>query len=260
VPEEPELEGLVSVSSFISPQDTLFVVHVQRVQALGTIADGEASAVDDARVIISNENTADTLLYNKDTCRYELAPKNLVIEAGLNYTLKIQLSSGKVLSARCTVPSAPEMPQVKSFRDGDDYRFDLSWTNAANHPYFAIAVQGKGSFELQTPKGTFTVPITPYLDGGSFVLDRQREVNAASGIVRFAYKSIDPALIVLLRNLDSNMYLFYKSFRSADDWASNNDDGGLPNFRPQQSVYSNILNGVGIFGAYNTTILEQEIR
>lgn len=260
VPDKPDLEGLISVSSFISPQDTLFVVYAHRVQTFGTIADDAAAAVDDAHVIISDENTADTLLFNEETYRYELEPKNLIIEAGQNYTLEIQLSSGNVLSAMCTVPTAPDMPQVSGFRDEEDYLFDLQWTNVANHPYFALGVAGRGTYELQTPNGTFTVPITPRLDAGSFVLDQQREMNTTSGIARFAYRSTEPVLIVLLRNLDSNMYLFYESFKNADDWASNNDDGGLPNFRTQQSVYSNISSGVGVFGAYNTTVVEEVIE
>ena len=78
----------------------------------------------DARVIISGENKADTLLFNEETYRYELEPKNLIIEAGQNYTLEIQLSSGKVLSAMCTVPTAPDLPQVSGFRDEEDYLFD----------------------------------------------------------------------------------------------------------------------------------------
>ena len=260
VPDTPDPEGIISVSSFISPQDTLLVVYAHRVRTFGTIADDEAAAVDDALVLIGDENTADTLLFNDETYRYELEPKNLIIEAGQNYTLEIQLSSGNGLSAMCTVPTAPDLPQVSGFRDEEDYLFDLQWTNVANHPYFALGVAGRGTYELQTPNGTFTVPITPRLDAGSFVLGQQREMNTTSGIARFAYRSTEPVLIVLLRNLDSNMYLFYESFRNADNWASNNDEGGLPNFRAQQSVYSNISSGVGVFGAYNTSVVEEVIE
>lgn len=237
----------------------MLVVYAYYVQEFGTIANSKVAAVKDAHVILNSENAADTLIFVETSHRYEARPKNLTIDARQSYTLQVRLATGKLLMATCTVPDLPDLPNVDGLRREDDYVFQIRWTNLANHPYFAIAVSGIGNYQQETPKGIFTVPVSARLDGGSYVLGEQRDVSLVSGIVRNAYRSSAPGVRVLLRNLDPNMYLYYDTYQKLDDWASNNDEGGLPNFREQRTIYSNITNGVGVFGAYNTSSADFDI-
>jgi hypothetical protein len=116
-----------------------------------------------------------------------------------------------------------------------------------------------GTYEVTNPRGTFTASLISQLDKGSFIMAKQNDNNSETGVVTNAYLSTEPGLNILLRNIDLNMYMFYDTYGEFDDWNSNTGNL-IPNFRDPKPIYSNIIGGVGVFGAYNVNIKDFEIN
>jgi hypothetical protein len=252
-------DNLISVTSFISPQDTVLMAHVYYGQKLGTNMNLESAVVDDALVTVGDSQTMDTLIFNVEKLRYEAPPEHLVVEANKKYRLNVRLSDGRSLTSECIIPAFPENPILNGDRDGNNFQFKASWSSFDNYPYYILSTRATGTYEITNPRGTFTVSLLSVLDEGSFIVDKQKEHNARNGNVSNAYLSTNPGLKIYLRNVDHNMYSFYKTLIELDEWNSNTGNL-IPNFREPQSVYSNIIGGAGVFGGYNLNIEEFDIN
>jgi|JI8StandDraft_1071087.scaffolds.fasta_scaffold128496_2 hypothetical protein len=257
--ESIEPNNLISVTSFISPQDTLLSAYIYYAQKLGTNINVESSAVDNALVLIADDQSADTLSFIRKNLRYEGQKKNLYYLPNKTYTLKIILPNGKTLFSECTIPPYPETPVLDGIRNGNDFLFTVNWNNINQHPYFILSSVATGTYEVTNPRGTFTASLISQLDKGSFIMAKQNDNNSETGVVTNAYLSTEPGLNILLRNIDLNMYMFYDTYGEFDDWNSNTGNL-IPNFRDPKPIYSNIIGGVGVFGAYNVNIKDFEIN
>lgn len=254
-------EDLYSVSSFISPQDTLFRVYLFHANAIGTIDNPALALVTDAEVVITDGVLQfDTLLFNKDTDRYEARKKNVAVESLKTYFLKIKLIKGRNLEASCTIPPVPGIPEVTGARENDDYLFQVSWNNPTSFKYFVLIPFGEGFYERTTPLGTRKEQITArLLDDIRFPSDDQAAFNAYEGIVSRAYLADNPRLTIYLRNVEANLYEYFKTYQYFDGWDINNEGNLFPNFRDPEPVFSNIEGGVGIFAGYNQSIKTYQI-
>ncbi|MBX2893794.1 MAG: DUF4249 family protein [Cyclobacteriaceae bacterium] len=249
-------EDLFSVSSFISPQDTLLTAYVYHARGLGQLDNPDLALVKDSVVIISDTNTADTLKHNEEIRRYQIEPKNIILKESSQYFLAVITPTGRLLKATCIIPPRPELPSIAGWRESDDYRFTIHWDNPSAHRYFTLVTFGEGNYEYTYPWGTITEQvIARLLDDIQFPSDAQQDYNEYEGIAIRAFLSSSPKLVVSLRNVESNLYKYFKSYRAYDDWNANNTDSLFPNFQQPAPVFSNIDNGVGIFAGYNSISL-----
>ena len=257
--ENISAEDLYSVSSFISPQDTVFRVYLYHGKAIGTIDNPDFALVDNAEVIITDGILqSDTLQFNSE--HYEGEIKNVEIEALKTYFLKIRLATGGTLEASCTVPPTPEIPQVTGERTNDDYLFQVSWNNPEGFQYFILAPFGEGFYESTTPAGTRKEQITArLLDDIRFPSDDQSSFNIYEGIVSRAYLAENPAVTIYLRNVEESLYKYFETYYDFEEWDNNNEGNLFPNFREPQPVFSNIEGGVGIFAGHNQSVVRHYI-
>lgn len=123
-----DTEEKVSITSYISPSDTLLRVKVSKaLPAIGTVlsnsdedANLELFLIKDALVSISDEegNTVD-FIYFEEEANYISEAANLAIEEGNRYFLNV-VADGKEFNATCTIPkSAPEILEVVRVIDND---------------------------------------------------------------------------------------------------------------------------------------------
>lgn len=248
--------NLVSVSSFISPQDTLFTAYLFHGQSLETTADPALAVITDALVYITDGENTDTLSFQKKNLRYEGEINKIQIKSLKTYFLRVILKNGQILQASCLVPNEPEIPTIQGTREGDDFKFSVSWNSTPFGPYSILSADARGTYEVTIPAGPTMARLNAILDNGTYILS-DKKTNLEFGVVGRAFLAESPELIVYIRNIDRNMFLYYDSFRKLDDWHSNNGNL-IPNFREPSPLFSIINGGIGIFGAYN--LITQNLR
>ena len=246
--EEMVADNMVSVTSVISPQDTLLVAYLYKVQPLGQKAFEDSALLTEAQVIITDGNIGDTLLYKATSKRYEAERKYLDIVASGEYFLSIKTREGSTIQASCRIPPTPEDPKISGRYQENDYFFEVEWQNSSNHKYYTLTTFGYGFYELNN----IDWQISPrLLDGQSYPSDEQFEKNRVTGVVPWAKTADHPELLIILRNIDESLFNYLDAYRDYSDWAANNQGNLFPNFQDFRPIYSNIENGVGVFAGCN---------
>lgn len=259
--DDISINELFSVSSFISPQDSIFHVYLYRAGKIGTIANADSFLVKNAQVTISDGFNADTLTFNPESGRYEAKKKNLTIEPMKAYFLAIITANGENLKASCTIPLRPPDPEVIIHREGKDLLFTVILDSSSHTKYFTLIPFAEGAFEYTGPKGPMTSQLNAYfVDFPIFPLDHQNSSRTFAGILPNAYEAEDPKLTIFLRSLEENLYNYFRTFQDHEEWNANNTGTLLPNFQEPFPLHSNIEGGVGIFAGYNQSITEIEIE
>lgn len=251
---------LLAVSSFISPQDTVFKVFVFRGSPLGSTVNIDSAAVKNALVTISDGFNYDTLKLTYEThpvtgrksYRYIGRRKTVNVVANSRCYLQVKAESGENVSATCTIPPEPGMPGISGTQHGNDYNFSINWQNAAHHKYFMLSLDADGRYESTNQNGTVKVDLHPFFaDDPKFPSDTQVAENTYEGVLPNAFIAENASLTVTVLNVDEQLYKYFKSFEDYEAWDANNSGTVLPNFKAMPVIYSNIKGGVGIFGGLN---------
>lgn len=259
---------LISVSCFISPQDTMFVAYIFRASPPGSTVKRDSAAVKDAQVTISDGENYDSLFLtvsidpdsNQKVYKYTGIRKHLSVYADSLYFLDVKVPGGIHASASCTIPPAPEALKVDGNRVNDDYHFSVEWSNPSLSKYFSLVLEAEGSYDNPFPGGSGNVSLKPSLNEEIvYPSDKQVLHNRYEGIVPYGYRASNPSLKVSVRNIDEDLYKYFMTYQQFENWNSNNSGSFIPNFKDVPQINSNITGGVGIFGAYNTTSLKVEL-
>ena len=259
------LEKLISVTCFISPQDSVFTAYVFRASPLGSTIWYDSAAVKDALVTVSDGHRQDTLylasenrpVSYKTIYRYEGKKKNVIVSTGETYFLSVTMTTGEAATGSCTIPPAPGAPVISGTREDVDYRFAIRWTNPSWHPYFVLVLDAEGAYDNPYPRGAAKYEIHPnLLEFMQFPSDDQVGENHHDAILRNAYLADNPLLKVYVRNIDEASFRYLRSFQDYEEWNSNHHGNIFPNFREVRRIYSNIQGGTGLFGGYNQSAVE----
>lgn len=259
---------LLAVSSFISPQDTLFKVFVYRAAPIGSTVKIDSAAVKDALVTISDGLKYDTLYLSYEThpvtevksYRYIGKKKNVVVVTASTYYLQVQTPSGESVNALCTIPPEPGKPVVSGVQENNDFRFFIDWSNSQLHKYFTIILDADGQYERVHQNGIIKTDLEPsLLEPIEFPSDTQVAYNSYEAILPNAYVAENPVLKVSVRNVSEQLFDYFKSYQRYEEWEANNSGNLFPNFQEMPLIYSNINGGVGIFAGYNDSSVQIEL-
>lgn len=97
---------LPTITSFISPQDTVLEVRVEKtIPAVGTQSSRAGEPIRDAVVTITDGVSLITLRQNLNYFGiYQTTPRSFSVEAGKTYSLRVIIPDGRVAEASCTIP------------------------------------------------------------------------------------------------------------------------------------------------------------
>lgn len=262
-------DNLVSVTCFISPQDTVFTAYVFKASAIGSTVKTDSAAVKDAQVTISDGLNYDTLYLTSEfdpdakitKYKYLGKPKHISVTANSTYTLDVKVRQVVHLSATCTIPPAAESVKIEGNRLNDDYPFSTEWNNPTRHKYFLLILEAQGNYPNPYPGGGGTIDLKPELiDDIKFPSDKQVIQNKYNGIMAYTYRADNPLLKVSVKNIDEDTYKYFKTYQQYATWDLNNSGNIFPNFKDVPLIHSNINGGVGIFGGYNTISVTIQIK
>lgn len=169
-----DTEEKVSITSYISPVDTLLRVSVSKaLPAIGTVlstdedANRQLFSIKDAVVSISDEdgNTAD-FSYSEVEETYVSNAANLPVIEGKRYVLNV-VANGKTFSAACTIPKpAPEIREIVRVFDnefgGVFAEIDITFEDIQGERNFYVL---GGSVKETTDVDTFDFPLFFESDG-----------------------------------------------------------------------------------------------
>ncbi len=258
-------DNLLSITCFISPQDSIFKAYVFRANRIGSTVKEDSAAVKDALVTISDGNKFDTLFLTFDVhpisrvriYKYSGKRRNVSVKDNLTYSLVVQTPSGEKVSAMCTIPPEPGAPAVSGVKENDDFRFSITWSNPFIYKYFILILDAVGSYDNPYPGGSGKIDLQPsLLEGIKFPSDKQVLNNSYEAVVPFAFLASNPALKVSIRNIDDGLFKYFKTYQRYQQWDDNNSGNLFPSFQEIPLIYSNINGGVGIFGGYNSSSIE----
>lgn len=255
-------ENLISVTCFISPQDSVFTAYLYRASPLGSTIKTDSASVKDAEVTISDGQNYDTLFLtseldtdsNRRIYRYSGTRKHLTISTNSSYLLEVKAPQGIHATATCTIPAATESVQIIGAKFDDDYKFTIEWNNPDLHKYFLLVLEAKGSYENPFPGATGRIDLRPSLiEEIIFPSDKQGLSNKYEAMLPYAYLADYAHLKVSVRNIDAGLYKYFKNYQQFEKWDLNNSGNIFPNFKDVPLIYSNINGAVGIFGGFNSS-------
>lgn len=267
----PGSEPQLVVYSFISPRDTMIRVTVNR-SLPNTMDPRNVPLVNgEAHVLMAKKGEAFTQLsYDENLMAFVINADDFTVEAGNEYTLKVEAFTGETVEAECFVPGfeidtvilhdpvqtsdqyeqfktvyqweVHPVPssQVRYFRSGT---FNSTWGNYDNQQQLSLLMvmplsldKGQEYFthtNESAPVFQATTWSYPYEGGGSTDYGNFNRVDSV-----FAY----------VMQTDYHYYQFHKSVENY----YNSDDGFI--FSEAVYIYSNIKGGLGVFAGYNQRV------
>jgi Domain of unknown function (DUF4249) len=259
----PKSESRLVINGYISPQDTLLAVKVQRSNGIfkTDLSNnfGNELLETTAKVILSQGNKSIELKYDPKNLLYLANPKDFKIISGLTYTLKVTEASGKIYTSETTVPSVIDFEILKVTKEknnnnfgGSSYNVPIKW-EAPNNSYFRFGAFIKAQTEFtdfngkkntsineqrtlllidnkSTTNKVFTETLKPYEPySGSFNGSNNNSAKVLKSSIKFFHS-------------DKNYYLYHDSIKKTES-------NGNP-FAEPTLVFTNITNGFGCFGSY----------
>lgn len=239
----PEAASKPVVYAYISPDDTVIKVKVTRSMPLfEPFNEANFEPQRNATVLLSNSAKEVQLTFNSSTGNYEIKTDAFSIDYGMTYKLKVTLQNGQTAEGETRVPSKAVKINhanytLRNMSTGTilnvfaSYTDDPSTTNY--YSLFVSSIDTLGSDTIYRGIDEREFSSSPEVQGGEqkLMLGLYDSVSVKRAIGFDCY----------LLNCSKDYYLFYKSVYSYS--------GGSP-FSEPMPMYSNIVNGFGVFAAY----------
>jgi len=270
--ESLQVASKLVVTSYISPQDTLLTVRLQKSQpAIGKVMTEEQRKVKSATVTISNGRSVVALGYNPATDSYEADAKVWPIVAGETYHLVVVTSDGIRAEASCTVPETTDIMitdinAVSRIEENgwsgpvQKYSITLEWLDAPDVTNYYRTLAYKEYTIADSYGNTHTYKDELYFVNGASGL--KNDVRTAAGLLvsdkmeYYQYGDLPtsgPTLIhAILVVSDRPYYLYHESLQKQASFDGNP-------FAEPSVMYTNIEGGIGVFGGYNQLEAVEEL-
>ncbi len=256
------------VECYLNPADARINVVVNQNRPIlgeGSGDRGPGDAVTKAKVVLSSGNQKVTLPYDAETNSYHIPTRQFKLVVGRTYTLEVSATGFPNASASCTIP---KLVSVLTSKDGkltyvaeekNVYKVyrqrSLSWVNTqANQTGYYLVGNGVGNSTRQNANGKDTTVIElSKTSVVAFLTDSEKSNKNFSTppldfLVGEAAKPNDTRIVsegpmyTFVYNVDANYYQFMESVKLQREVGDNPFTEAVP-------IYSNIKNGLGIFGA-----------
>lgn len=239
----PEASSKPVVFAYISPDDTIIKVKVTRSMPLfEPFNETNFEPYPNAKVWLSGSHKEVQLTFNSATGQYEIKRTDFAIQYGMKYKLKVSLQNGQTAEAETMVP----LKTVKITKASFAYQTMSTGTlvnvfvsyedDPATFNRYCIHVNNIDTVGADT---TFNgmdfreFSILPEVQGG----EQQLKLSLYDSISVKRAIGFDCYLL----NCSQEYASFYTSISSYS--------GGNP-FSEPMPIYSNVLNGYGVFAAY----------
>ena len=277
----PKIESRLAVECYLSPQSGEIKVRVTESQPLFGPSTYQPTYIKNAIVILSGDAGQITIPYKDSTNSYVIKASQFKIEPGKKYNLSV--SDGvRSVKASCTVPANAATVKnysIEPVTTGPRYPGDstvlvkMAWEDIKGEPNYYLLrgynviekktyaynpSGGGGNVVSQRDKNMFNFSYEDFLyvdtniDGITFN-SPVYNISLYNFMVNYLDKdgkqhtiASNPALKEIyfeILNMDENYYKFCKTLKD-------NGNSGNPFVEPAL-IYTNVVGGLGCFGAYN---------
>lgn len=276
------------VTCFLSPQDTVLAVKVNRSQpVLGDEPEFGLTATDvkDAVTTLSSGSKSVVLVYNRQLGYYRASSQGLPVVVGQTYTLTVQTPAGEQATAACTIPGPVNLAslafdslidnqfsgqskryfvrgrwrdpagQPNNYQLTGLFRYILPCTNCQNNPNYKETEQFTTLYFDESNKGLQTDQST---NGGEMISGRaflgySYYSGGGSNQPNFGSQYKSATVTVNLLNTDRAYYQYQ------DAIARQSDVSGNP-FAEPVIIPTNIQGGFGCFAGYNRSTITLKLK
>lgn len=244
----PDFQQKLVISSFISPYDTIsFVSIYSNEKVFGEINDSESLG----NLLVSVSNGQKEIILKDISGRYFFRPKDMAVEEGKTYVLKVSSDKGLSAEAQCTVPVKRELhPEADTVRELSKYEW-MPDVYFINFNFYITDPPGEANFyRFYSKEGEYYSGNYSTWQVGSVNQEFVNDIGK-NGERFFAYTAsvtepnvdCDSAFMILyILQTDKPYYTYHYSLE--------NYSGGDAPFTENYPAYSNIDGGLGIFASY----------
>ncbi|GAA4416043.1 hypothetical protein GCM10023187_47120 [Nibrella viscosa] len=265
----------LTVVCFIAPQDTILTAKVTVTRPILS-ADSKSTEVTNATVRLAEGSRTVTFTYDLKNKYYSVRASQFPIEAGKTYTLTVTTPDGKKAVGTCAVPRPVPLAGIQFDSlttswpsQGKRYFMRLRWQDPAGQKNYYRPSGLFSSVSAQTPGVSAVQPLSfegefngkllisdqdqdgNLLDSGRGYLDGGKATTAPSQTFGRLYRTASVAVSLL--HLDPNYYAYHESVQRQDA------TDGNP-FAEPVLITTNIVGGIGCFGAYNRSVVVLKLR
>jgi hypothetical protein len=241
----PEQFPKLVIGSFINPEDDGIAVLVTSSSPIFSQNENIDihESLENATVVISDGTNEVTIPYDENRYLYYISMDEFTIHYGGTYTLEVNVSGYKTVTATTTVPlSTLDFDEAivsdidtnnQDYFDFIAYNFRFKWQDdpqESNLYRLYVTESNSGSYAI-TDK---------------FITDEDREGEAITenGYVESYYFDQNASFDALLINCSEDYFKYHRSLQ--------NVTYGDP-FSEPAIIYSNVKNGLGCFGGYSSS-------
>ncbi len=251
------------VTSFISPQDTVLTVQVQKTRpVVGITQNPNQGKIINATVALSDGTQTVPLLYEAQREIYRVKASALLIAAGKTYTLTVSTPDGLTAKGICTVPLTDGVTITDMVYTQSQFTPDWAPNDPQTQHNFSYKFQdapGRDNYYHILASYDYANPNVPgkmerqplyFTSNDVFIADERKDglvltTPTATTYTRQNDNQFQPKnLHVLLAVTDRNYYLYHQSIIRQQEVDDNP-------FAEPALIYTNIEGGLGVFGGYN---------
>lgn len=247
----PDTQPKLSVSCFISDSTDIIKATVYWSKPVFNNTDTLPEYPSNLTVTISGNGQTDTLLYNTEWSTYELSTDDFPLNAGVEYTLRVQAPNGETARAKTIIPTQKAIIADKSvsFTSSVDqynnivetYRYRITLNDiSANEEFYRIMYYNDyfipdvpDEFNVASNMGELFVSDNNLVDGKIYTDNEVKFYGTSANIsARYAY---------VIHGSEE----YYRFHKSLSNYGYDNP------FAEPTIVFSNVENGLGVFAGFN---------
>ena len=249
----PEIDPQLVINCFITPQDSMLRAQIELSNPVfsNNLQNGP---IDNATVTLYGNNTSVVLVYNSTNMYYEASASTFPIIAGNEYHIIVTNPSGLSAEAYTTVPANTPDNFTTTMEDTILTVDPWSEQGRVTFDYSFDDVSGQQNFyrimSYLVEYSSWSVDTMYQRTGWELFSDQNADGDHIARSLTFDYYSGSSDTIVAydIYALNCN-YDYYSFHKSLDNYQGDNP------FAEPTLIYSNVTNGLGIFGAANGTKL-----
>ncbi len=252
----PETDPKPVLACFISPEDTLIRVHLTNSRPLyvkNKIL--YPLLINNAVITISNGASSVLIPWINDSLGYQLSTQYFNIEPGKTYILEAKIPDGRVVSAHCTVPNSafPEYDFTVQKVITDSSEYGVQYELLFEYAIHDIAEEQNYYRLVNYYLHTDSFPIlhtNASISHEEYISDKGKDgltQKVKGNVYAFTPNPNNPGMqdskfITYLMMCNDSYYHYHKDLYT--------NSGGNNPFSEAKINYSNIVGGIGCFGAY----------
>lgn len=241
----PKVDQKIAVSCYISDETDTVRAYLRWSDPVFSNGSDEGNVAENATVLLSGNGFTKAFTYNPVAQYYQLPVQGFALTPGQSYSLSVQTQDGSQVTAQTTIPFLQPDIRLATFeRDASTdefnqyyvtYRFETILGNIApEEPYYRVVHYQKWEDPFVMSTWYQTSNVWHEFESGD---NEERIISESSS---YGYDTTLVAHKAYVIHCSEEYYRFHRGLENI----------GYGPFAEPTIVYSNVVNGLGVFAGY----------